>query len=311
MPELSERLLCTESYDSFDLFLPKPDSVLLFGRSVEFRSLATRSLDGRVAGLRLVEIRELNPAAIEKGGEGLPVALRSDRQLGEFWDSLGVPDAYLDITGLSHGVWAPLVRSAVRNGIRLRVMYLEPGSYQPSPNPIAGDFFDLSERILGIAPLAGFASLSRAVGPGLFVPLLGFEGTRLAHLVESIEPLGGNIVPVVGVPGFRPEYPFHTYIGNQQVLHNTGSWKQVRFAQANCPFSLYYTLAEIERAWPSHRLQIAPIGTKPHALGAVLYAMEHESIVELVYDHPVRKSTRTSGADRLSVYDIDRFFDSV
>jgi hypothetical protein len=51
-------------------------------------------------------------------------------------------------------------------------------------------------------------------------------------------------------------------------------------------------------------LQIAPIGTKPHALGAVLFCLSRPRSVELVYDHPIRKLGRTTGASRLLVYDV-------
>ena len=46
------------------------------------------------------------------------------------------------------------------------------------------------------------------------------------------------------------------------------------------------------------------IGTKPHAVGAVLFYLDSPSDVELVYDHPVRKADRTMGTSRVCVYNI-------
>jgi hypothetical protein len=211
---------------------------------------------------------------------------------------------YIDITGLRHHVWAALLRSALRTRVRVAVVYVEPTDYRPSLTPTEGEIYDLSERIEGISPLPGFARLRDAGQRVCFVPLLGFEGTRLAYLIEQVEPPGEKIVPIVGVPGFRPEYPFTTYLGNRSALLATKAWQNVYFAQANCPFSLFYRLQEISQRYADHTLKIAPIGTKPHAVGAILYAMVCPEVVELVYDHPIRKAERTIGSARLLVYHV-------
>jgi len=46
------------------------------------------------------------------------------------------------------------------------------------------------------------------------------------------------------------------------------------------------------------------IGTKPHALGAVMFALTSPSRIELIYDNPIRKEGRTDGLDRLLVYHV-------
>jgi hypothetical protein len=112
---------------------------------------------------------------------------------------------------------------------------------------------------------------------------------------------------VIGVPGFQLEYPFNAYIGNQPALEETKVWKNTRYARANCPFSVFYVLEEILREYPSEHVKIAPIGTKPHALGAVLLAMAMSRPIELVYDHPKRKVKRTAGALRLLLYSLSDF----
>ena len=185
------------------------------------------------------------------------------------------------------------------------VVYVEPGAYRFSLTPTEGEIFDLSERIIGISPLPGFASLTDPSEDDFcFVPLLGFEGARLAYILENVQPPGGKIFPVIGVPGFEPEYPFYTYHGNRLPLSETRAWRNVRFAKANCPFSLFYTLQQIAREYPRDTLKIAPIGTKPHALGAVLYTLASSTPVELVYDHPIRKAMRTSGTARLLLFHV-------
>jgi hypothetical protein len=236
--------------------------------------------------------------------------LRNKGSIENFFSSLGASKVYLDITGLSHHVWAPLVKVAIERKLILRVVYVEPADYTYNPSPRKGEIFDLSERIAGISPIPLFTNLSEPDEDGVcFIPLLGFEGARLRFLLEEVEPPGRKIVPVIGVPGFQLEYPFHAYLGNQPVLEETQVWKNSRYARANCPFSLFYVLEDILKDFPSDHIKLAPIGTKPHALGAVLLTIAAQSrSVELIYDHPKRKPRRTSGVLRLLLYSISDFF---
>ena len=202
-----------------------------------------------------------------------------------------------------------MLKSALSTGREVRVVYTEPFEYAFSKAPTEGEIFDLSERITGVAPIPGFTSLAEDAEDEIcFVPLIGFEGTRFAYLLEQVQPPGRKIIPVVGVPGFRPEYPFHTYQGNTLPLRQTMAWKNVRYAIANCPFSALYALEDIASEHPLDVLKIAPIGTKPHALGAVLFVLTTRRRVELVYDHPIRKATRTHGKNRALVYHVSSLF---
>ena len=292
---------------TLDSFLPERGSAYVFGISEEERSAHSAAWQSRAVDvdfLRIVEQTRSDFTA-EIGGHNERFFLRSRDQLASFWRTATCDLVYLDITGLAHHVWAPLLRSAIASKRRVIGVYVEPGDYRPSSTPTEGEIFDLSERIQGIAPIPGFASLAEINDrDSCFVPLLGFEGTRLAYLLEAVQPQGNKIIPIIGVPGFRPEYPFHTFQGNRAPLLETRAWRNVRFAQANCPFSLFYALQDVAASFPRDLIKIAPIGTKPHALGAVLYALTSSRPVELVYDHPIRKRTRTAGTSRILLYEL-------
>jgi hypothetical protein len=180
--------------------------------------------------------------------------------------------------------------------------------YTYNVTPTEGEIFDLSERIAGLSPIPGFAALRDSKDEKVcFVPFLGFEGQRFAYVIEQVQPPGGKIVPIVGIPGFRPEFSFNAYFCNRNTLLETRSWKNMRYAIANNPFSAYFLLKDIADEYQGDLLKIAPIGTKPHALGAILYAITSPQNVELVYDHPVRKARRTEGFAHLLVYHISSF----
>ncbi len=301
------RPVFTETCDAIESFTPRRGSLYVAGRSVEARSGHVDAWRARAQGVDFAEISDEDRSSIglrNPDGTHRTIALRSDEQILAFWNDLAGPLTYLDITGLRHHVWAALLRGALATRQRIVVVYVEPRDYRPSLTPTENEIYDLSERIEGVSPLPGFARLREAGDQSCFVPLLGFEGTRVAYLVAQLEPPGGKIIPVVGVPGFLPEYPFATYLGNRTPLLQTESWKKVRYATANCPFDAFYTLQEIHAEYPDHLLKVAPIGTKPHALGGVLYAIANPTSVELVYDHPIRKAQRTEGTARLLLYHV-------
>jgi hypothetical protein len=295
------------SYETVAEFCPEKQSVYVRAHSIEQRSDHVSVWASRAADVDFVEVLGEDRYSISVRYPDLSegrVALRSSDQIKRFWDKVRRPTIYVDITGLRHHAWAVLLRSALKTRERVVAIYVEPGDYRPSLAPTENQIYDLSERIEGISPLPGFAKTRDAGDNSCFIPLLGFEGTRVSYLISQLEPPGGKIIPIIGVPGFRPEYPFATYMGNRSHLLQTQAWKKVRYASANCPFDLFYVLQDIHGEYPGHVLKIAPVGTKPHALGGILYAIANPKSVELVYDHPVRKAKRTAGMARLLAYHI-------
>ncbi|NBD08025.1 hypothetical protein [Corallococcus silvisoli] len=238
-----------------------------------------------------------------RSGAEWSVALRDEEGLSALFRNTS--GAYVDISGLSHHVWAPVVRSALGVCSNVWAIYAEPLGYRVHPSPSSFTVFDLSDGFSGLSPLPGFARLG---GPedetqAVFVPFLGFEGMRVKSLAMSLDPIPKTI-PVVGLPGYRVEFPAHAVASNRDFLEEQRALGEIRLARASCPFEAYDTLAEIQRDFPGRYMYIAPIGTKPQALGAVLYALGHSGSSELMYDHPKRKQNRSRGVGRVHVYSI-------
>lgn len=305
---VDDKPILTEIFPEISDFVPEPDTAYIYGQSTEFRSKHISAWGLRAINVSFIDISQQTEDGFCIGDETQPILLRSGRALSEFWDRVSKKVIYLDITGLGHQVWAPLLQSAILARLHVNVVYVEPTEYRFSASPTEGEIFDLSERITGISPIAGFTILAEPQQDDVcFIPMLGFEGARLSHIIETVQPPGGKIIPIVGAPGFRPEYPFHAYLGNKFPLSSTHAWHNVRFATANCPFGAYYAIQQIADGFPGNLLKIAPIGTKPHALGAIMFAMFSRRDVEIVYDHPIRKRDRTEGTAKLLVYDVSTF----
>ena len=304
----TEEPLFTQVLPNVRALRPQDGSLYITGLSVEERSKHTREWESECKDVTFARVAEKDRSttSVAVGGEpAVDVALRSNRELEILLSRRRQTATYLDVTGLSHHVWAPLLRAMRSRPEPSFVVYVEPGDYRFSATPTEVTLFDLSERIGGIEPLPGFVSFGRrVVDTAIFLPLLGFEGTRLAFMLEEVQPQREEIYPIVGAPGFRPEYLFYTYLGNKVPLMQTKAWRNIRFATANCPFSVYHVIGAIAEDCRGKKIKIGLIGTKPHALGGVLYHIDHPNDTELLHDFPVRAPDRTTGKSRVCLYDL-------
>lgn len=304
MDKLKSLLIMTDTYTSPIDFAPIDSSIYIYGESDEDRSKHILSWKTSIHHIDFFEITHQSNSSFKIKEKSEEILLRSDISLASLWKGLvGGINVYIDITGLSHSVWAAILRSAIDNKFNVLAVYVEPAIYSRSDAPIEGQFYDLSEKITAISPLPGFAVLTPYSEQTLFIPLLGFEGTRLKFIIEQIQPDNDNIVPVVGLPGFKPWYVFETLRGNKASLIETGAWKSIYYVPGDCPFSCYYLLENVHKKFSDQHIKIAPIGTKPHALAAVMFSLNYPQI-EIVYDHPVRKLGRTDGTSKLHVYHV-------
>ncbi|MEJ6551177.1 MULTISPECIES: hypothetical protein [Psychrobacter] len=301
MNSLKERPILTDTYSTPAEFEPKSESVYVYGESDEFRSthISNFNLD---ADRTLIEIIDKDGSSITVGE--LELQLRSSKSLSKLWSNIDRSrNVYIDITGMSHSSWSAILKSAIDEGFTVLVVYVEPSSYMLSNTSIQGQFYDLSEKIRGIYPLPGFANFNQESSEFVLIPILGFEGARFKYLMEQVQPNHRNIFPIVGLPGFRPWYIFESLENNMDVLKGTRAWESMIYVPSDCPFSCYYKLDNIYNNHQGKQLKIAPIGTKPHALAAIMYYLNHPE-VEIIYDHPVRKAGRTDGTSKLHVYHV-------
>ena len=131
-------------------------SVYLYGQTDEERSSHLREWADEGVALRVLVTSYADEIEVATSGGPQRLSLYSRKHFDALWAGVGEA-VYVDITGLPHHVWAPLITSALRAGKRLRVVYVEPGDYKRSRAPY--QLYDLSEERLGIRPLPGFASL--------------------------------------------------------------------------------------------------------------------------------------------------------
>jgi hypothetical protein len=288
------------------------NSLYIYSRSSETRSyyianhLENQFIKSYFVELEIVESE--NDIIIDKNTSN-KYNLRDSDNIINLLNSYRSSAIYIDTTGMSNRIVSSLLKNAILlnkdKTFEINVVYVEPCTYKIDHFKKESIFNDLSEKIHGIKPLPGFASIIPNTDEIIFIALLGFEGGRFSHILEQIQPPLDNIIPVVGVPGFRIEYPFATLWGNRQPLTETISWDNIKYVKANSVVDIFMQLKKIRQNVTEHtKIVLAPIGTKPHAVGAILFAISFSNQVEIVYDNPKRKINRTDGIGQIIVCNI-------
>ena len=301
---LSPLLRTTHAPENFYL---RENSTYLYAPTGEERTQHVSRWVGNSGGSILIQVSNVQPdgcTLTDSSGSSRTLDVRDLGVVRSFLETLS-GTLYLDITGMAHHIWAPIVRAANGMPVILRAIYAEPREYRLSRDATEEDVFDLSRRIDGISPIPGFTVLRDPQPESSYlVPLIGFEGARLMNIVNEVQPRSDRIFPIVGLPGFRPEYQFHALLGNRRALEATGAWKQLHYAMAACPFAAYYEIERVYEDSPGRYLRLAPIGTRPHALAAVAFVTTHFETSELVFDYPLEIEDRTSGLGILHEYNL-------
>ena len=304
----TEEPLFTQVLPNVRAFRPQNGSLYITGLSVEERSKHTKEWESECKDVTFARVAEKDRSTtrVAVGGEpAVDVVLRSNSELEMLLASRRQTATYLDITGLSHHVWAPLLRAMRSRPEPSFIVYVEPGDYRFSATPTEVTLFDLSERIGGIEPLPGFVSFGRrVVDTAIFLPLLGFEGTRLTSCWRKCNHSVKRYIRSWECLAFDQSIFSTPTLGNKVPLMQTKAWRNIRFAAANCPFSVYHVIGAIAEDCRGKKIKIGLIGTKPHALGGVLYHIDHPNDTELLHDFPVRSPDRTTGKSRVCLYDL-------
>ncbi|MFI4912882.1 MAG: hypothetical protein ACIAQZ_14560 [Sedimentisphaeraceae bacterium JB056] len=190
------------------------------------------------------------------------------------------------------------------------LLYMEPQDYTKDPHKryvLSKRDFELSDEIKGFVgiPYATYMLRKGISTKALF--LLGYEGDRLRQAFESLEIQPSMCSFVYGVPAFHPGWEMNSFANSVSILQEKNAGRNILYSGAQNPKVAYNVIEKIYKSCdPSNRerLLISPIGTKPHAIGAALFACEHEDVA-LVYDFPSKKTGRSSKTSKWHLFDID------
>jgi hypothetical protein len=163
---------------------------------------------------------------------------------------------------------------------KISVYYTEPKSYL-FPNSLFGAFHT-SNGPLSILEMPGFTGLEIRGTKRKLIILMGFDGDLSKEINEDVSP--EYTVVVNGFPSYTPKFKDISLIANEKLVSDPHI--TIKYARANNPFDVYNLLQNIkEDRKEDCFINIAPLGTKPMALGACLFAL-HNPEVRIVYPLP-------------------------
>lgn len=165
---------------------------------------------------------------------------------------------------------------------RLQVVYCEPASYCTS------DYIPLSFGLHSFEPIPGLPAcpdFSRSIHLMLF---LGYEGDRALAAFDYIQPEITTLV--IPTPPYRSEWIGRTERFNAEIIKMVGQEHIVRVDPIN-PAAVVEMLEKrfggSEQRSKRARV-IVPLGTKPQALGAYMYARQCVDQPCIIYARPLR-----------------------
>lgn len=192
---------------------------------------------------------------------------------------------------------------------RVKIIYAEPDDYpRIELQSIYGNHqFKLSNASIGYKSLRGFTKTVTTEKKSHLIALLGFERVRLGQLLQNDEGAYINeITPVFGVPGFKPSYDKHSAYQNVDSIKDKEKSNKPLFSSANNPYDTFMLLERVRNTESDRVINVAPIGTKPMAIGAAIFILKHrQDNVGLMYDYPIKTAGRSKGVSRIHIYTVN------
>jgi hypothetical protein len=256
---------------------------------------------GRAAA-QAVQERAAKVVELRYDSENFEVSIEGSRiEVGHFPDALRpflAGPVVLEATTL--GFVEILLCCRALHGIGIQgfdLVYVEPDRYRipRRQNLLHRRDFELSMDVPGYRAIPGHAILlgDRTQQKGVF--FLGYEEERLRRAFEDLQMIRPAAAAIAfGVPAFKPGWEMDAFANNIGVVREHNIRGGVYFCGAENPEAAVDMLLSIYKGLgPGERLFIAPIGTKPHGIGAALFVSQHND-VGIIYDHPRRTRNRSN-----------------
>ena len=217
------------------------------------------------------------------------------------FSDVNVKNVLIDITSLQHVVIACLLKKILLEikPARVFLTYVKPKIY------LLGDAqaYDFSLDFTSSSAMPGFASHSK--NDEILVPFLGFEGNRLKNIIGDEH--YSDINPIVGFPSDDPMWQFETLKYCKDAIIEQNAQLKIRKCKADSIYEAYHMLERIAFDYRDKPMVIAPLGTRPHFVAAVIYALKNKRESRIIYDNAVEKSNYTAGIRNIKVYHLSRF----
>lgn len=195
-----------------------------------------------------------------------------------------------------------------KKNIEIKLFYVEPNVYTLKSNNLSFKYeFDLSQGFNKFKKIPPFSLLidSSSSEKAKLITLLGFENDRLSRIIEDDDGARyDEFEHIIALPAFRPGWE---NVSLQRHYQELKEFQNLEFSPANNPYETHRVLERIQKNSNNKSIVVAPIGTKPHAIGAIIFLINSKlkgNKVGLIYDFPIKKENRTDGIGNIHEYII-------
>lgn len=211
--------------------------------------------------------------------------------------SIGNGTISVDISTMSRYLLLVFLRSLYENHLleKTKLLYTEPVKYVISNNR------PLSLGTKEIETIPTFEGIHHPRHNTLLVLLLGFEGDRSFALWEKIEP--DKCILLYPYPAYNRDWEGKTKELNLALVNAVGDDKYIRLDSKD-PLAVMSKLEEtINKIDPTGLMNciIAPLGTKPQAVGTFLYYIKSKMRPTIMYTWPKKHTDYSEGIGKTYV----------
>lgn len=146
--------------------------------------------------------------------------------------------------------------------------YTEPSSYRFPKKGLFNSYHE-AEGPVSIKEIPGFNGTRPRTGTSVLVVQLGFESISLEEIIIDVSP--NEMFLVNGFPSYAPKFKDISLSINEAYTANKDNI--ILYSSSNNPFEVFNLLEKLKKNFQNGFLNIAPLGTKPMALGACMFAI--------------------------------------
>lgn len=153
------------------------------------------------------------------------------------------------------------------------------------------------------SPVPGF--VARVKEDEILIPFLGFEGARIKNIIGEVQ--FKEVRPIIGFPSDDPKWQFETMRYCMEAIQEQRAESYIEKCKANSIFEAYYLLEKITKKNIGANYVLAPLGTKPHTVAAILFALQHRKECRTIYDYAIENYDTSCGVHNIVITHISHF----
>lgn len=208
----------------------------------------------------------------------------------------------IDVPSLAHLL--DFIDSRIK---KFSICYIEPVNYSKLIGSTSNinQSYQLSEDGNGLDYITPFM-LSPLDKIEKYLISIGYESNRLAGFLSSTEEVKAEVEKniMIGIPAFNAGWENRSIDANYRFLKDT----EIHIVPADDPIQTYLNLVKLGKSAnitsTNNKLIVVPIGTKPHSLGMIWFALENKGKVGMIYDFVTKIPKRTEGVKKIHFWNF-------